>query len=136
MQATSEVVEPNVIRQRVVPRVKLNKRTRIGRRVGELVADFTEALRTTTPITPALAQRIADAATLKVIAETAHADYFKGRRASGRVTLARLVHVERRAAAAIKALALADQAHTPVDDARSRSASKAAALDSLGHGLG
>jgi hypothetical protein len=83
MQATSEVVEPNVIRQRVVPHVKLDPRTRIGRRVGELVADFTEALRTTTT----------------------------------------------------RALALPDQAHIAVDDARSRSASKAPALDSLGHGL-
>ena len=135
MQASCEI-EPNVIRQRVVPHVKLDTRTRIGRRVGELVADFTEALRATTTISPALAQKIADAATLKVIAETAHADYFKGRRASGRVTLARLVHVERRAAAAIRALALPDQAHIAVDDARSRSASKAPALDSLGHGLG
>lgn len=94
---------------RVVPLVKLDKRTRFGRRVGELVADFTDGLGGPAGITAVLTTKIADAAMLKAIAEDARADYLAKHSAGCKVTLAHLIRVERRAAAAVKALDIVEK---------------------------
>jgi hypothetical protein len=105
MHLASQMSEPLAIRRprlRVVSLVQLDKRTRIGRRVGELVANFTEALSGQGAISRVLAMKVADAATLKAIAERARDDHLAGRN----VSLAHLMRVERRADNAVKVLGM------------------------------
>jgi hypothetical protein len=93
-------------RLRVMPLVRLDKRTRFGRRVGELVADFSEASDTVSALQ---ATRITNAAQLQAIAERARAEYLA---ASGKVTLGHLIRVERRADNAVKALGIREPAQS------------------------
>ena len=93
-----------------MPLVKLDRRTRLGRRVGELSAHFTKALGGPSAISPLLATKIADAAQLKAIAERARADYLGGRK----VSLGHVVRIERRADNAVKALHLPEAKPKPM----------------------
>jgi len=100
----SETDAPSPRRSRAKKLTAVNRSSRIGKRIDELKALFTEALGEDA-LTPMRRMRITEAAELKALAEKARGDYLRGEGGN----LAEVVSAERRADQAVRGLGIVEE---------------------------
>lgn len=91
-------------RDRRLTLTRVSRRTRMGKRIGELTALFASAF-SAADMTPMRRERIAEAAQLKAMAEAERGAWMRG---EAKCDLDELVRLERRAVAAVKALGISE----------------------------
>jgi hypothetical protein len=109
-RSVSETDAPRPRRSRAKHLTTVNRSTRLGKRIDELKALFTEALGEDA-LTPMRRMRIAEAAELKGTAEAARGRWMRGEE---KCSLDELVRLERKADQAVRALGIEETRAAPV----------------------
>jgi hypothetical protein len=105
----SETDAPHPRRSREKRLTRVNRSTRLGKRIDELKALFASAF-SAADVTSMRRERIAEAAQLKAMAENERGAWMRG---EARCDLDELIRLERRAVAAVKALGIEEARARP-----------------------